>query len=168
MKHEEKVKFKAWGDADVLLDIGGDQFDKNQIMPEHTNAYNFAVENQEGIKNKILEFVFNFLQNDREGFLEIFGYSADDGKNGYDEMFPEIHSMQELEKLIKLDALYILNVHHSGIAYTGYSFNCQWDEEHGLGVLAYKDRIADIGQGDISFANDLAEDDLRKNYREGK
>ena len=36
-------------------------------------------------------------------------------------------------------------------AYIGFEFGCEWDEEHGLGVMMHKDSVVVIGQADTSF-----------------
>jgi len=36
-------------------------------------------------------------------------------------------------------------------AYTGFELGCDWDEEHGIGVMMHKKRVVVIGQVYISF-----------------
>ena len=47
--------------------------------------------------------------------------------------------------------MHILNVAKEGVAYLGLEFGCEWDQEHGLGVLPHRDRVLEVCQADTSF-----------------
>lgn len=48
----------------------------------------------------------------------------------------------------------------------GFELDCNWDEEHGLGVLMHKNRVVKVGQADVSFGCALEDAviDLNKVY----
>jgi hypothetical protein len=50
--------------------------------------------------------------------------------------------------------LYSVNIHQlvcGGLSCIGYKFGCNWEEEHGLGVLMHGTRLADIGFADTAL-----------------
>jgi len=46
-----------------------------------------------------------------------------------------------------------------GNAYIGFELGCTWDEEHGAGVMTYKERVVEIGQAGTSFSSWAAYND---------
>ena len=121
-------------DGTVKIDIGGDVAGENLIKEEHINAYKYLVENQTRIKEEIIRS----LVKER----------------------PEVSNPEELKNLIGLSSIHLLNVKKDKTAYVGYELGCEWDDEHGLGVMTYKDRIIKIGGADYSILSWIAEDDL--------
>jgi hypothetical protein len=49
--------------------------------------------------------------------------------------------------------LYSVNVHQllGDVPYIGYEFGCNWEEEHGLGVMMHGTRLAAIGDADTAL-----------------
>jgi hypothetical protein len=81
---------------------------------------------------------------------------------------PPIGTIEELRKAIGLGTVHILNIAKGGIAYVGLEFGCEWDSEHGMGVMLHRDRILEIGQADSSFNGHLARKDGGEHLRRGK
>ncbi len=50
-----------------------------------------------------------------------------------------------------LNQIHILSYAKDGVAYIGFEFGCNWDEEHGFGILMHKERIVEIGSAHLSF-----------------
>ncbi len=85
-----------------------------------------------------------------------------------DPGMPPIRSVEELRGAIGLGTVHILNVAEDGVAYVGLEFGCEWDEEHGMGVLMHRDRVLEVSQGDTSFNEALALKDGGERVRQGK
>jgi hypothetical protein len=73
------------------------------------------------------------------------------------EEFPFIASERELRKVSGLHTIYMHQITTSGVPYLGYDFGCQWEEEHGLGVLMHGTRCVDIGFSDTAMLLWIAE-----------
>ena len=135
------------------LSIGGDMVvDNPTVNEQHLNAYNFILQNENLIKDKILQSLFSeyqILRGDN---------SFNDDED--EQSMPNVKEKNEFSNLIELSQVHILNVSKDNIAYFGFQFNCKWDEEHGLGILFHKERVVKIGGSDVSFLTWLAEKDL--------
>jgi hypothetical protein len=61
--------------------------------------------------------------------------------------------------------LYAVNIHqldNDGVPYVGYEFGCEWDEEHGLGVLMHGTRLIEVGFADTAILLWIAERDAEE------
>ncbi len=76
-----------------------------------------------------------------------------------DAGWPEVQSYWELATVM------IFRPAHEDVAYTGFVFNClQWDDgyEHGLGIVAHKERVVFLGMGEDGTNEAKAQSDLRR------
>lgn len=136
----------------IDLSVNVDEEDP-EIHEEQIRAYNYLIDNQEQIINAILSCLY-------DRYPEIKG--ADENGEEGEEYLPEVKDISDLKPLIELYHVHIIDVFKNGIAYIGYEFNCTWDEEHGLGVMMFKDRIVDIGGSDTAILSWIAEADLEE------
>jgi hypothetical protein len=88
---------------------------------------------------------------------KLYGYS---GKEKADLM-PDIKSADDLRGLIGLHAVNIHPVVKDGIPYVGFELGCNWDDEHGLGILVHGTRTVEIGGADSAILQWVAERDAR-------
>jgi hypothetical protein len=75
---------------------------------------------------------------------------------------PPVRRPQDLGTLIGLVQVHVLPVARSGTAYIGFEFDCTWDGEHGLGVLAHKGRVVAVGEAEIAFEPKYAKKDAKR------
>lgn len=144
----------APSDGNVKIDVGGDMVaDEPVVTQEHVNAYNFLVSNQDTIKNSILEALLNEYKN----LQELYDYDPETAA----DIMPDVNKVSEFESLIGLSSVHLMNVSKDGTAYVGYEFGCNWDDEHGLGIMTYQDRVIEIGAADMSFTSWIAKKDLK-------
>lgn len=68
-----------------------------------------------------------------------------------DELMPPISSPDEFRKMIGLSQVHVHPYFRDGLGYIGLEFGCDWDEEHGLGIMMHGSRVVDIGSADTSF-----------------
>jgi glutamine amidotransferase-like uncharacterized protein len=151
----------AYGSADgqeksdglVKLIVGGDMvLDNPEVTQVHVEAYNYLVQNQEGIRDAILTALlaqYKELQED-------YGYYDEDAAS----VMPDVNDVSQFKSLIGLSTVHLMNVSKDGTAYIGYEFGCSWDDEHGLGFMTHKDRVIKIGGADTSFLTWVAKEDL--------
>ena len=78
---------------------------------------------------------------------------------GEDEEIPEVQNNDELLELLMPLHATIHETTKDGINYVGFGFDCSWQEEHGIGVLMYKDRVVQHGGEDHAFLEYMAEED---------
>ena len=163
---EGTIKIQSWAgfqtrtvdstelsDGTCRLSTGGDMVvDEPRIEDYHLNAYNYLIENQEIIKESILDYLFNSYPE----LQEQYGY--DDDKKS--EFMPDVKSKEEFKQLIGISNVHLMNVEKDGLAYVGYEIGCKWDDEHGIGFMTHKSRIIDFGGADTSFLTWVAQKDL--------
>jgi hypothetical protein len=70
---------------------------------------------------------------------------------GWGDGFPVISSADDLKSQIGVYKIYIHNLSDQNIPYIGFEMGCNWEEEHGLGVLMHGTRCAEVGHADSAF-----------------
>ncbi len=114
------------------------------ITEEQLNALRYLKQHDAMIRDSIFCALFDDLPNLRETY-------ADD--------IPDLLSPHDLFPYIGLGTVHVMDVHKDGFAYLGFELGCTWDEEHGAGVMTYRDRVLELGQVDASFVTHAAEED---------
>lgn len=159
--YEGTIEIQAWNEFSTSLgevyglDIGGDMVeDDPTITQEHINAYNYAIKNQNNIRDSIIR---NLMEK-YPGMQSEYGYDEDEAE----EFMPDIKNEVDFKNLIGLSKVHIMNVYKNGLAYTGYEFTCTWDDEHGFGVMMHEDNIVETGGADMSFLTWVAEKDMEE------
>jgi hypothetical protein len=64
--------------------------------------------------------------------------------------FPTVTSEFELKQLVGLHTVNMHQIISSGIPYLGFEFGCEWEEEHGLGVLMHGTECVEVGFDDTA------------------
>jgi hypothetical protein len=123
---------------------------------EQVAAYQHLIAEQDYIRESILRAILARFPTWREEYEE--DYSAQE----VDEVMPPIQTPEELKKVIGLGMVHIHTVSKHGLAYIGYEFGCDWEEEHGLGAMTHKGRIVDIGAADTAILEWIASEDAEK------
>lgn len=62
-----------------------------------------------------------------------------------------VRSSDDLARLLPLEGVHVHDRSRRGEAYVGLSFDCPWDEEHGLGVALHGSRVVAIGSADVAL-----------------
>lgn len=138
--------------------IGGDSTLEIESPKEyHKKAFEYLIENQEQIKDSILISLMNEYPN----IQDEYDYEPEDKR----ELMPEIINPNDFKKRIGLSQLHFVNVTKDTIGYIGFEFGCEWDDDHGLGIMTHKDRVIKIGHADTSFMQWVAEEDLTDEER---
>jgi hypothetical protein len=63
---------------------------------------------------------------------------------------------------LRLDTVIVHEVVGEGTAYVGYAFGCDWETEHGLGVMMHRDRIVAWGGADHAYLTWIARRDAEQ------
>lgn len=128
----------------IELNIGGEEY-VDEIKEKHINGYNYLVENQNAILNQIINAIYEYYCKLCDDF---------DLENCF------VDERDSFIKTISPHRIYILDIEKDNIPYIGYEFSCNWEFEHGIGVMLYKNRIVDIGFAETAFLSEIAEEDL--------
>lgn len=130
--------------------------DEERVPPtvEQGKAFQFLVDHEPKIQAAVVAAIFQRYPEIRES------YGDDDGPE-----MPLLTHPQQLQSMIGLGTVHVLNVKYANAAYVGFELGCNWDEEHGLGVLTHKQRIVALGEADTAFDEETAESDARKQQR---
>lgn len=140
-------------DGSVSVNLGSITVNSIPLLDEsHLAAFNYLLTNQQAIKNSILSALLKYYPE----LKDEYGYNPEEE----DEYLPDINHIEDFKKIIGLSEIHILDVSKDDVAYVGYQFGCNWDEEHGLGIMTHKDRIVEIGGADAAFLEWIAERDL--------
>ncbi|WP_196887400.1 DUF6985 domain-containing protein [Aureivirga sp. CE67] len=133
--------------------IGGDSIiDFEGPEMYHQNAFDYLIENQEEIK----EVLLNALLEEYPDIQSLYGYEGEDKE----KWSPDVTDVEEFKKLIGVKRLHFMHVEKDNYAYVGFEFGCEWDDEHGLGIMMHKNRVIKVGGADSAFMNWIAESDL--------
>lgn len=64
---------------------------------------------------------------------------------------PAVVASADFKKMMGLSQVHVLPDVSDDLAYVGMEFGCEWDDEHGLGVVLHGSRVVDVGQADTAF-----------------
>jgi len=121
----------------VKVFINGRQVDYVKISTqEQVNAIDFLYNNHERIRDEILTKLFQELPEIKEI---------------YEDLVPETDEISDFKNIPGLSIIHIMESDKEGFAYVGYEFGCNWEDEHGIGIMTHKDKVIEIGQADVSF-----------------
>ena len=152
--------FKAWKRP-------GEKLNRSQInirvpddppeppSPAQIKAYAYFEENQDKIASSVLRALLKWYPGERERWVDVLE------EDEFAELMPPVQTEREVLQLLleSEPAVHVFSADLSGVAYLGLGFSCTWEQEHGLGVLLHRSRVAEIGQADVSFVEWIAERD---------
>lgn len=75
---------------------------------------------------------------------------------------PVVRKPLDLARMTKLSKVYVHESVSRGRAYLGLAFRCEWDEEHGAGVMLHGKRVVAVGDHDTAMLRWIAQRDARK------
>jgi len=122
---------------------------------EQIAAYQHLIERQEPIRDSLLQAILAEYPTWREEY-------ADSSAEDAEEVMPDIQRPEQLKELIGLGIVHIHTVAKDGIAYVGYEFGSNWEEEHGLGAMTHAGRVVNIGSADRAILKGIAKRDAEK------
>jgi hypothetical protein len=108
------------------------------------SAFIFLRDNDALMRDKVIRAIFDAYPTMRESAAAFFG-------KGLNEIMPHLQTPSDLKPMIGLSTIHISDVEKDGAAYIGFEFGCDWEQEHGLGVMTHKDRIVEVGDCQTAF-----------------
>ena len=156
---EANVQLPAWskftGGKSVLLRFAPEGRDERPLNAEEIALAEWVSQNQTQQKSTLLDGVLRAYPEFRQQFFEDY-----DIEENEDDL-PVVTSTGGLPKVLTLEEINVHQINSGGAPYVGYLFACEWDDEHGLGVLLHKDRIVEIGGADTASLLWIAKKDLK-------
>jgi hypothetical protein len=103
-------------------------------------AMDFQIQHGEAVVNAVLAALMPYyLEMKKEWDLD-------------DELMPPVKEPAEFCSRMGLGVVHVLPHEKEGVSYVGLEIGCDWEEEHGLGVVLLKDRVVEIADGEIAFS----------------
>jgi len=131
---------------------------------EQAAAYAHLLAHEAAVTKAVLGRLLRDYPKHRATYHDEFGIdpeSEEDDDDVFDDLkpLPELRRAAELREVMGLVAIHVLGVAKAGVAYVGLELGCDWDEEHGAGLMLHKTRIVKVGGADTSFLEWIAERD---------
>lgn len=132
----------ADGGVTLYVSPPGGEEAKRPPDPAQATAYSRVKQNDAAIAAAVLQAVLTYTRG-LDAFYKV----------------PEGLDMERLRGIVGLGNVHVLDVVKDGEAYVGFELGCQWDEDHGCGVMTHRGRIVMVGQADEAFEGSIAEQD---------
>jgi hypothetical protein len=136
MSDELWIGLPPW-DGEIGVALGGDAMGDGEIGPAQQAAYRLVVKEAKKQRALVLDALAKEFADERKKLLE----------------------------QVELTSVHIHWIERDGLAYVGYELSCEWDNEHGAGVLMHADRVVEVGQADTAILGWIAKRDAKKRKR---
>ncbi|MDX1907907.1 MAG: hypothetical protein SF053_12810 [Bacteroidia bacterium] len=124
-------------DGLVKVFITGKEVDGVKVTTaEQVNAVKYLIDNADNVRDALLLG----LLHEMPGLEDI-----------YEDLLPEVHKIEDFQDVIGLANIHLMESDKEGFAYVGFELGCNWDEDHGVGVMMHKDRVVAVGQATTAF-----------------
>jgi hypothetical protein len=129
--------------------------------PEQVAAFRHLLDHEASVAAAVERALLGYYPGARARNLDAFGGDSLIIEEESERMPEVITDVAGLVPLIGLSAVHVLAEARDGIAYVGFEFGCEWDEEHGAGVMTHRGRIVAVGQADVSSGKWVARRDIK-------
>ena len=100
-------------------------------------AYRWLKEHEADVARAVRDAAFAYYPGARAEWLRHYPDEA--------RSLPVLTGPADLAQVMGLHDVHILATAKDGFAYIGFEFGCNWDDEHGFGVMTHKDRVVAVG-----------------------
>lgn len=130
--------------------------------PEQAAAFRHLLDNEASVTAAVARALLEYYPVARAECID--AYDGDPVCIAQVEaILPEVLTdVAGLRPLVGLTCVHVLSVSRAGVAYVGFELGCEWDTEHGAGVLTHCARVVGTEQADVSFAAWLARKDAER------
>jgi len=145
------VSNEGISDGKVRLVFAPEGRDDAPLTEAEIGLVRWAVENQAAVHDAMLQALFDRYPRIRAEFLDDY-----EGDALASQCVPLLKTPEELKALIGVVSVYIHPI-NSSEPFIGVEFGCEWDDEHGLGILLHGARPLEIGHADTAIYHWIAE-----------
>lgn len=157
-RYKVRISFTAPSDGDD---------DRLHARPseEQVAAHAYLLAHERKVTKAVLARILREYPKLRAAYHKDYDIDPDADDDRADDLFdalktlPEIKRSADLRKVMGISTVHVLDVAKAGVAYVGFEFGCDWDDEHGAGMMLHKQRIVKFGGADVSFLEWIAERD---------
>jgi len=139
----------------IKLEIESDLSDNPDPIDEQFNAINLFLSKEEQIYEKV------FDELTKQYVIMKPRHIDDYGEEFIDELFPNLNSVDDLDKVILLNNISLTLLSKDNFAFITLHFNCTWDDEHGFCIVIHKDNVVQFKEG-YNFDLEVLIDDSSK------
>ena len=108
------------------------------------------LDNRDEICNRVADAIYDFYRASWGSMRGVAKPGAE--KVYYDEiLIPELPDRDGLKNVIMLNGVTVIDFPEDDVAVLGFSFECTWDIEHGLGVLVRGSKVVKIADSEITW-----------------
>ncbi|MFK7950409.1 MAG: hypothetical protein AB8G11_22660 [Saprospiraceae bacterium] len=102
---------------------------EDSITIAQKNTFDYINSNQK----KVIDALYDGIIQEYPKFMI---YCLGEEEYNEDDV-PKIKTFDDVDDNVSLGSLYLLDDELDGFAYYGFAGSCDWDEEHGFGMLMY-------------------------------
>ncbi len=106
-------------------------------------AYRWLKEHEADVARAVRDAAFAYYPGARAEWLRDYPDEA--------AALPVLADPADLAKVMGLHDVHVIATAKDGFAYIGFEFGCDWDDEHGFGVMTHKDRVVAVGLADTAI-----------------
>jgi hypothetical protein len=130
--------------------------DDSPLRPEEINMVQWIIDYEKSIHDSTMGRMLVEYPSFRNEVFE--DYNEEDAA----EMAPLVTTVDELKRLCGIVSINIHPLVKSGMPFIGVEFGCNWDEEHGVGVLLHGSTPLECGDADTAIYLWIAEKHANK------
>ena len=120
-------------------------------------AYRFLKQNEPAVGRAVLEALFRFYRDEViPRRADWFPATLDAAE--MERRLPPASSADDMRRLVALDGVFVWRKSKAGVAYTGFAFDCPWDNEHAAGVVTHQARVVTVAEASAAFDEGELED----------
>jgi len=122
------------GPVEIVMEAEGEEPDAPPTDVQ-LRQVDWLVANQQALLDAILETALRMYKGNR---LDMVGDDEDD------DDLPVLHTPTEIMPLLRPSMIYLNSLDGGELPYVGIDMNCDWDPEHGLGLMFHGLEIVDV------------------------
>ncbi len=118
----------------------------DRLAPPHPSqvaAYRWLKEHETDVARVLREAAFAWYPSARAEWLRSYPDEA--------VSVPVVPTQADLASVMGLHDVHVIATAKAGFAYIGFEFGCNWDDEHGFGIMTHKDRVIAVGDARIAI-----------------
>lgn len=140
------VKFLGAEEMEVLCSSSQDQMGKKQkkTMEEF-------LKKQQELAPQILEKIFEWYKDNYSSYKDGWMSGGEMSEEELEEFLPAPNSAQNLLSHLTPAVLHLPSEKNFAEDTFGIEFDCDWDEEHGLGVLVKNGKVLEVGHAQVAY-----------------
>lgn len=145
-RSEDHPRVPDDADVRVVLEPGDSQISNfDDLTSAYAGAVRWLLANEVTLRSVALNSILSFVRKLRS-------VNAID-----DDELDEVVATDDLRHLIGLSLIRVYPYVKSGLPFLGFEWECDWDPEHGCGVLMHGHDPVEVGVSEVAQALDLVE-----------